>query len=85
MGMTHDALAVKAFKTRHGRRPERSLDHCRPDEAWIQKWKADYIARKCRGSGYAVYYARRLAWLRQRGAKLRLAAAERSSHDRNGL
>jgi hypothetical protein len=40
MGVTHDNLAVQAFKAKHGRRPVRSLNQRAPDEAWIQKWIA---------------------------------------------
>lgn len=79
MGMTHDAFAVQAFKRLRGRAPGRSLDLEKPDEAWIQEWKADYRVKLCRDPSYATRFARRTAWLRRRAARLRLAAVNRAT------
>lgn len=62
MGITHDSLAVQAFRKVHGRTPRRSLDVHSPDEAWIQTWKAECVARLIRDPEYAQDWARRHAW-----------------------
>jgi hypothetical protein len=79
MGITHDNLAVQAFKKAHGRSPTRSLNNREPDEAWIEKWKADHVARLCRDNpAYAHYYAIKATWRSRRAAKLRLKAVRRA-------
>ena len=80
MGITHDSLAVQAFKREHGgRAPVRSLNLRSPDEAWIQKWIADHVAQKCRQDpAYAHYFALLTTRRRQRRSELRLKAAGRT-------
>jgi hypothetical protein len=76
MGMTHDSLAVQAFKREHGRAPMRSMDHRRRDEAWIQNWKAAYVAQRVRQDDeYARYHVRRTTWRSRKTTRLRLKAA----------
>ena len=43
--ITHDGLAVKAFKKTHGRGPTRSLSNRALDEAWIEKGKVNHVAQ----------------------------------------
>jgi hypothetical protein len=76
MSITHDSLAVGAFKSTHGRSPQRSVNGRAPDESWIQKWKADYVAQLCRKDPtYAHYWALRTTWRARRVAERRLKAA----------
>lgn len=76
MSITHDSLAVGAFKRVHGRSPQRSLNGRAPDESWIRKWKADHVAQLCRRDfAYARYWALRTTWRIRRVAKMRLKAA----------
>jgi hypothetical protein len=79
MGITHDSLAVKAFKKSHGRAPKRSQNLRSADEAWINSWKADHVKRLCRQDPeYAHYYAMRTTWRTSRTLKRRLEAARRT-------
>lgn len=58
MGITHYNMGVQAFKKVHGRPPKQTNDLRQPDEAWIQKWKADHVAQKVRQDpAYARYHA----------------------------
>jgi hypothetical protein len=79
MAITHDSLAVNAFKKAHDRLPKRSLDGRSPDEAWIRNWTAAHVKRLCRQDpNYAHYYALRTTWRSRRMAQLRLKAATRT-------
>jgi hypothetical protein len=83
MAITHDSLAVNAFKVAYGRAPKRSVNLRSADEAWIQQWKADHLKRLCREDpDYARYYAMRRTWRSSRTAKLRLEAATRTPSSR---
>lgn len=78
MGITHDSMAVQAFKKAHsGRAPRRSTNLRSVDEAWIQNWKAKHVARLCKDDAYAQYRARRQAWTKKRITGLRMKAAHR--------
>jgi hypothetical protein len=80
MGITHDSLAVQAFKQTHGRAPRRSTNERSPDEAWIQNWKAEYVARRVREDpAYAQYYARHETWREARMRRRRLKRAQRAT------
>jgi hypothetical protein len=78
MGITHDSLAVQAFKKEHDRAPVRSTNLRSPDEAWIQHWKAKHRSELCRDSAYAQYHARRTTWRAERVTTLRLKAARQA-------
>lgn len=78
MSMTHDSLAVQAFKREHSRAPVRSVNHRRHDEAWIQKWKADHLVELCRNPVYASYFAKLTTRRKQRAATLRLKAVRKT-------
>ena len=63
MGVTHDSLAVQAFKRQHGRAPTSSANRRSPEEAWMQSWKAGHLVKRCRDPAYASYFAKRIASL----------------------
>jgi hypothetical protein len=80
MAITHDNLAVQAFKEAHGRPPKRSLNiRHSPDEAWIANWKAEHVKRLCRQEPeYAHYHALLTTRRNARRTRLRLKAATRT-------
>ena len=78
MGITHYALASQAFKKKFGRGPAQTNDKQHPDVAWIDAWKAEYVANRCRDPEYAKNYGRRIAGRKRRAARSRLANMQRS-------
>ena len=78
--ITHTNLAVQAFKRAHGRAPLRSINLRSYDEAWLENWVAEHVARLCREDpSYAHDYAIRTTWRERRRTQLRLKTVRRAA------